>query len=389
MSSNTSSSGTPDPWAWLGLLKWSLTYSDGTKDSSDIQPMSEEDKAFLAKVMKEGIIDENERMKTILKEVTCRMDQWKQQSQELSSSSWLYQDEKLQEESDHVEDLLQELRDIVEHIDYARAFAAMKGLVFLLGCAEERKCIPVTTRTLCLGILSTLAQHNPAVQKELLELGAIRKLSDLFFVENNCATSSSHDGDGKLRSKIMQAISAIVRSHDLGEAVFCRLEQAKPLIEAGLILRKDHEGATPQPLPAVLVKRTLFFLRALVTSDTADFDRVRQFSSCINLAVDQYLLPLQVGENKKISDYFGNETGEICEMVLVLVEQILEQTKSVDCLMIRQDALVAASVPHIATLRHTIASEDSSDDSENAAVQLQHWERVLALMANAREQGAI
>ena len=41
-----------DPFAWLGLLKWSLAYSDGTKPSEGAVPMSPEDKAFLEKVMK-------------------------------------------------------------------------------------------------------------------------------------------------------------------------------------------------------------------------------------------------------------------------------------------------------------------------------------------------
>ena len=91
--------------------------------------MSEEDKAFLEAVMKEGIIDENERMKVILKQVTETMEKWK-------TSSFT------KEEEDSTEELLQELRDIVEQIDYARAFAAMKGLVFLLGCAGERERMP-------------------------------------------------------------------------------------------------------------------------------------------------------------------------------------------------------------------------------------------------------
>ena len=57
------------PFAWLGLLKWSLAYSDGTTQS-EAQPMNSKDIAFLEKVMAEVIIDEGERMKTILKDLT-------------------------------------------------------------------------------------------------------------------------------------------------------------------------------------------------------------------------------------------------------------------------------------------------------------------------------
>uniref|UniRef100_A0A7S4KBJ9 Uncharacterized protein n=1 Tax=Guillardia theta TaxID=55529 RepID=A0A7S4KBJ9_GUITH len=74
--SNTSKGG-GNPWAWLGLLKWSLSYSDGTRKNDDITPMSKEDREFLEKVMAEGIIDENERMKFILQESTKAMEYYR------------------------------------------------------------------------------------------------------------------------------------------------------------------------------------------------------------------------------------------------------------------------------------------------------------------------
>ena len=40
-------------------MKWSLSYSDGTSQSS-AKPMSDEDKQFLEKVMKECVKDESE-----------------------------------------------------------------------------------------------------------------------------------------------------------------------------------------------------------------------------------------------------------------------------------------------------------------------------------------
>ena len=125
----TSGGNNSNPWAWLGLMKWSLEYTDGTKPTSDA--MSAEDRAFLEKVMAEGIIDENERMKTILKEVTAQMESWRTNASDCS-----------REDEDTVEDLLDELRFIVEQIDYARAFQAMGGLSFLLGCVQRIESIP-------------------------------------------------------------------------------------------------------------------------------------------------------------------------------------------------------------------------------------------------------
>ena len=82
MAISSSSTGN-DPWAWLGLLKWSLQYSDGTKDTP-ASPMSDEDRAFLEKVMKEGIIDENERMRYILDQATRAMEHYKKNSKSVS-----------------------------------------------------------------------------------------------------------------------------------------------------------------------------------------------------------------------------------------------------------------------------------------------------------------
>jgi len=307
--------------------------------------MSEEDKAFLEAVMREGIIDENERMKVILKQVTETMEKWK-------TSKFT------KEEEDSTEELLQELRDIVEQIDYARAFAAMKGLVFLLGCAGERERMPKSTRILCLGILATLSQHNPPVQKELLELGSVKLLSDLYFVEDE---QSDEDSDGQLRARILQAISANVRSNELAETVFCQVDQAVSLLEAGIGKNKN--------VPAVVCKRALFFLRALITSDFASRDRVRQFSSCIEHAIDCFLLS-QLTTTQA--------SAELTEMALTLTEQILQQKKSVNAILDRKNALISLGSQRVAALRNM-----EGDEKEYAQVELVLWLEILALVESA------
>lgn len=350
-----SSSGTADPFAWLGLLKWSLAYSDGTKPSEDAVPMSPEDKEFLEKVMKEGIIDENERMKTILKEVTMQMEAWRR-------------DKYTDEEAERVEDLLQEVRDIVEQIDYARAFAAMKGLNFLLGCVQERGTMPKSTRLVCLGLIATLCQHNPPVQKELLELGSIRILSDLFFATHEPGDARADDESGELRLRIIQAISANVRSHDLVEAVFCQLDQSPQLLACGLgaeTICSSADGRIATTTPTLLRKRTLFFLRALVTSDSITRDRVKRFAACIIHVIDIILL------------VDGND-NELVEMGLAMVEQILEQATCVDVVLLRKDPLAAVAVLRIDTIRKLI-----EDDREFAETELGYWERILTLLARA------
>lgn len=48
---------------WLGLLKWSLKYQDGTQDSSEHAALSDEKRQFLEKAMQEAFVDVVKKMK--------------------------------------------------------------------------------------------------------------------------------------------------------------------------------------------------------------------------------------------------------------------------------------------------------------------------------------
>jgi hsp70-interacting protein len=345
-----------DPFAWLGLLKWSLAYSDGTSNSSDVHAMSEEDRAFLEAVMRDGIVNENERMKDILKQVTDQLDTWKNAKYSA------------QQDVDNMLDLLQELRDIVEQIDFARAFTAMKGLPFLLGCIQEETIpIPTSVKIMCLGLIATLCQHNPPVQKELLELGSLRVLCDLF---NKFTMQPDKDTSGEMRARIMQAISANVRSYDMAEDLFFRLPQAPDLLLVGL-------GASMPAPPLIVRKRTLFFLRALVTSDAATRDRLERFHLCLHYVMDRIILLPD-------SDRFLTADVELVEMALALIQQILEQRIAVNTILSKKKELASVAVRRIADLR-TRTGEDRAD----VEIELEAWERILSLLADAKPDNSV
>lgn len=332
-----------NPWAWAGLLKWTLNHVDGTKDNSDVTPMSAEDKAFLEKVMKEGIIDEGERMKFILTEATNAMEYYRAVANKDDNVA----DPPITEEA--LEDLLQELRDIVEQIDFARALCSLQGLPFLLGCVQQ-DAVPESIRLVSLGILATLGQNNPPVQQQLLELGAIKTLSDLFF---KASTTNS------IKAKVMQSMSSIVRNHEVAEAVFTKLPQAPELFLAGL----DSKTASQS-----LQTKTLFFLRALVTSDLTTSERVRVFQTAIIRVCDAYL---------------SEETvPELREMAIALLEKLLQDRKGgARILLYRKDPLAAMGVQRIAVLRALMG-----EDREFAQIELDHWENFMVLLARAEPE---
>lgn len=354
------SQGASEPaWAWLGLLKWSLAYSDGTRPSDEtMTPMSDEDKAFLEAVMKDGIIDENERMKTILKEVTQSLEALKEKSEG--------KDVEVPLDEEQIDELLLELRDIVEQIDYARAFAAMKGLAFLLGCASQRDVVPRSVRISCLGILATMCQNNPPVQTELLSLGSIRILTEIFFAEypEVAPSESPEESNGQLRAKTVQAMSANVRNNAMAEDVFCQIDEARRVVASALGLFSGQETLPPPPVS--LRKRALFFLRALITSDTSTMARVRMFNSCICYICDNLVSDEQDAD------------AELREMSLGMIEQILTQKHSVNAVLSRKETLVATGVRRVAAIRDL-----QGEEREYANIELELWEKVLVLLSRA------
>lgn len=320
-------SSTGNPWAWLGLLKWSLTYSDGTRPT-DLSPMSKEDREFLEKVMREGIIDENERMKVILQQVTEQLGKWKDNPTDI-----------LVEAEERVGSLLQELRDIVEQIDYARAFAALKGIPFLLGCIQEQV-IPISTRTACCGIIATMAQHNPPVQKELLEAGALKTLSDVYF--------NNQDEDA-FQAKLIQAISAIVRQNNLAEAVFCKLDQALPLFQSSLRSNRT-----------LVQIRALFFLSALLTSDNSDRQRTELFAPILSLVYETYLTNFVSVQSREIS--------------LSLLHQLMERGLVVLDNQ-QKNSIMTSAHSRVQALRALPAEE-----ADEYATELEEWERLIVAL---------
>ena len=228
----TSDSSAPN---WLGLLKWSLAHSDGTSPTTDAHAMSEEDKQFLERALKEGVKDEPARMQEIMAEVVGLLD-----TQGCAAKGA------------HLEDVLEELRDITEQIDMARVFVRFGGLQCLMGLLESPEPLTVELRSVAAGVIGTLAQNNLEVQDAIFTQGTVDRLARLCLATDTAA----------LAAKVLYAISCIVRNHAAAEAHFILQHSAGLFTRA--LAPKSVGGELPPP---VLARRAVFLANALINSD--------------------------------------------------------------------------------------------------------------------------
>lgn len=375
-SSGSGGGGGNNPNAWLGLLKWSLAYSDGTKPSGEnMKQMSKEDIAFLESVMKDGIIDEGERMKTILKDLTDSLEVMLGGGFVAAASDTSDEQEEKRKELDEDDmlDLMQELRDIVEQIDYARAFMAMGGIPFLLGCAASAA--PKSIKKGALSILSTMCQNNPPVQLSLLEQGHMPPLIQIFF-DYTPGMDSDNEGDDSIREKVVQALSASIRGHSMAEHIFCQNEHGRLMLQLGLGMQKSAAAAAAaaDKKPSdQLRKRSLFLLRAILTSDEATDECHKQYQSMIS-----YICTHEINE-----EWEGN--AEIREMNLAMLSQLLTKDPphkvASDTILSHKNQIGSFGVKRIDCIRKM---EEGSDEREYASLELEEWERIMVALAESK-----
>lgn len=361
-----------DNGVWLGLLKWSLAHTDGTVPSEEsLQPMSEDKRKFLEAVMKDGIIDEGKRMRAILAELTLTLEPLFSKNNVLDNPEAIAEATK-KLNLDEISELMLELQDIVEQIDYARDFTNMGGIPFLLGCANERKLIPSSVRGASLSILAAMAQNNPPVQEKLLVAeNGLSILGKLFFEESQ---TRDLDSDGMLRSRVLRAISCAIRGHVVGEESFCRNSNLRSILDLGLgavamvpsgssANVTDEELASRLP-PLALRKKSLFLLRALMTSDTSTRQRVRDFSTSLKKVIENVLSATK-------------EDSDLIEVSLATLLSVLRQKKSVNAILNEKNDLVAKGVSRVAEIRRM----SDGDDKEYAKTESDLWESIIVELA--------
>jgi hsp70-interacting protein len=372
-----------DNWAWLGLLKWSLTYVDGTvpsEDSPDFQQMSEEDKKFLEEVMQNGVINEGDRLKTILNQCVAYLDSIKDDGKKepVDGESAAAQVNQNEEENsnpipseEEVKELLQEVQDIIGQIDFAKSFAAIGGIPFLIGCASQTNTVPQSVRAACLAVLGTLCQNNPSVQYTMLEQGNIPKLINIFFAEYvNGVSNGNGDSSSPVQVRAVQAMSCFIRNHDVAEKIFCMNQEGKKMINCALGIYSQTQESTqtnglPLPAPSTSLRsKALFFLQALLTSDSSDQERIRFFTDPIQYVATYFLDPNMEADSN------------IRETALSMLTRIMDQKKGVNAILDVKNSLVGLGVKRVAEMRALEGEEKDYVEEE-----LRLWEKLITEVA--------
>eukprot|EP00466_Bigelowiella_natans_P019364 jgi/Bigna1/85720/estExt_fgenesh1_pg.C_50325 len=243
------------PPQWLGLLKWSLKYNDGTKNTDEVRPMANEDKKFLENVMKNLVVDENEKMRvaiTALKltdpndnTATSGDAKGKADPKEDDPLSELEALDKEESEKGEIvrkkEETLELLDDLVLNGDNAKNYVNMGGLPPLLEIVQSKHDSLVK---LACQLIASISQNNPKVQVEFLKAQGLKVLLQLF---RDPRTS------GDVLGKALGAVSAVVRHCKPGEEAFKKAQGIPWLLKS----LDDPK----RKVPARVVKKGLALIR--------------------------------------------------------------------------------------------------------------------------------
>eukprot|EP01041_Mallomonas_annulata_P011999 gene11999-25144_t len=267
----------PQYGQWLNILKWSLTQTDGTSDSSNLSPMSQENKEWLTTAMKELIKDEASRLLEITKEFISIIDSGTTDSQ-----------------SEHIKNLLEEVHDIVEQIDMAQIFVKYGGtkcLIAFINCNSSAEDVSA----LAASVIGTMSQNNLKVQEDLYTQNVVSQLQ----------TSFIETKSDIMKNKILYALSCIIRSHPASEQQFTATYTNT--------LQDAISSSSIQ-----LQRRGLFLLSALLQSDFLLEEHI--------LLLMNIIIPNNI-------QLLSNEDADIRESILNLLYGIISKQKLRDYIL--------------------------------------------------------
>lgn len=217
-----------DPNQWLGLLKWSLQYQDGTVQTEH-QPLSDEKKQFLLGAMESLLVDDVKRMSEL---VTALQEAHDAGTENVS-------DEEL-------ETKFEELVDICSQIDRALDLHKIGKFATIVGFLRSPD---ARFRSWAAELIGVCVQNNPPVQAVALQTSVLAFLSHLVVFDPSPA----------VQVKALLGLSCLIRE--------CQAAEYQFVLEGHglqILLRGATEGAT-----VAIRRKSVHLLAHLIVGNAA------------------------------------------------------------------------------------------------------------------------
>ncbi len=228
---------------WPGLLKWTLTQSDGCKLNTDAKPMSPEEQKWLQQAIESYSIDEAKRMKEVIKEL---------EEPEVEGGSKQDEEKRL--------NLVEDLTDLVEGLENARdlirmgVYSSLVSSMFKSQYAEVRK-----------GLYFAFASCNSLntfVQKGSTENGGFNLINSVIQEESIGNKEAA-----------FAALSSIVRGeHFEAKRIFINIDGIEFLLEL-LKNDKDYKSDKMKIKAMTLLQDLVFYDDKLNYEDIVSFNK--------------------------------------------------------------------------------------------------------------------
>jgi len=150
----------------------------------------------------------------------------------------------------------------------------------------------------------------------------------------------------------------------MAEHIFCKNDQGLMMLKLGLGMQS--RGSKPS---AQLRKRSLFLLRALLTSDDATDERYTQYQDIISFVCTHMV-------NEEWEDEAENR-----EMGISILTQLLSK----EGVVAKQEILkqkVNLGVVGLKRIQEIRSLEEGSDERDYATLELEAWEHLMVAFAN-------
>ncbi|DBA89950.1 TPA: hypothetical protein ACH3X2_004438 [Trebouxia sp. C0005] len=293
--------------AWKGLFDWSMQHQ--SSEGAPPKQVTPEEQKWFQEAMAQYTVDHVGRMK----QIKATLDQPDETADAVHKK----------------QDMLEELLDIVDNIDYARDLHTIGGLPTLLSLLQGSH---ASIRWRAAEVVATCVQNNPPVQQWFMEGGAMPKLLHLL-----------HDEDASCRTKALLALSCLIRLNPLALEVFRQKRGIPQLIQAA-----DDQDIKVQ-------RKALHLLRHVVHAHPPDA-----------------MVACQLGALHQAAFHLASSDTDTWQAALALVQQLAEDSQSAQIL--QQDKQLQHQLQTLQAKLQGLTGEDKEATEEELAVckQLMH-----------------